>query len=258
MRIPRDWFGPREELVPFGPQVSDVESPERLPRSPTRVEGGAAVDPNSFWDEGSSSLQGVVDAAPEDTEGFGGATSAAGHAARWAWRPAGFYALRPGSGLIAGIVAAAAVAVACVGALGLLAGHRDVGRAAGRSGEYASVASNDSIDARMVERPRLWRSASESHPRRSTRKTHRSFSPVVSSNSAQGEPVSYHAAALVNQVAASSGESASYDTQPAAPSPPQRSSATSASASDRSNSSSAPQPAHPSPTGALTCISNCG
>lgn len=50
VRIPRDWFGPVEELVPFGPRTAEADVP---------------VDPNSFWDESSGSIQHVV-GAPRD------------------------------------------------------------------------------------------------------------------------------------------------------------------------------------------------
>lgn len=273
MRIPRDWFGPPDDLVPFGPRVADGESRRREPPSPARVEAGAGMDPNSFWDEASSSIQGVVDANRDgDTQELVGAMSTgqpstAGNRASWGRRPAELreWLLRPR--FMAGIVAATALAFACAGALGLVEAHRaskksssvshGVGRAAQQSGEYASVASTGSLDARMVERPHVRRSVSVSHPERSARKTHRSVSPVVPSSYPQGEPVSYHKASPANQVATRSGGSASYQTAATAPSPPQGSSAATASASDRSNSS-APQPPHPSPTGALTCISNCG
>jgi hypothetical protein len=258
VRIPRDWFGPREGLVPFGTQVADGESRAREPLSPTRVE---AVDPNSFWDEGSGAIQDVVEAAPHhDRQEVVGATRTAGNAASWRRRRAELRKWLRRPRFVAGLVAAAALAFAGMGALGLFAAHqvsRGIGGAVGHPGEYASVASTDSIDARMVERPHVRRSLSVSHPARSTRVTHHSVSPVVVSNSTQGEPVSYNETPSVNRKTTSSGESSSYQPQPTAPRPPQRSSATAATASD-SSGSSAPQPARPAPTGALTCLSNCG
>lgn len=254
--------------MPFGPGTGRPNVDGGVPRSAGE---GAPVDPNSFWDEGSGAIQDVVEAAPPgDAQEFFGATStvrpsSAGHASsrRWRFGELGQWPLRRRS--IAGIVGATALGVACLGVAGLVAADRarlepstvahGVGRVAGQSGEYASAPNTDSIDARMVERARLRRSVSVLPSGRSTRATRHSASPVVPSNSAQGEPVSYHEAPPVNQVATRSGESAA--ALPGAPSSPQRSSATTARASDRSGSS-ASRPAHPSPTGVLTCISNCG
>lgn len=60
VRIPRDWFGPPDELVPLGRSASHgVPGPE----PPAAVEPGPPVDPNRFWDESSSSIQEVVEAS---------------------------------------------------------------------------------------------------------------------------------------------------------------------------------------------------
>ena len=65
IRIPRDWFGPRDELVPFGPRASQAEA--------GRVERPEApLDPNSFWDESSNSIQDVVGAVGESANGGAG------------------------------------------------------------------------------------------------------------------------------------------------------------------------------------------
>lgn len=47
VRIPRDWFGPTEDLVPFGPRASAPAD---------------QLDPNTFWDESSNHIQDVVEA----------------------------------------------------------------------------------------------------------------------------------------------------------------------------------------------------
>lgn len=47
VRIPRDWFGPVDELVPIGRPASDADS--------------APLDPNTFWDGSSSSIQDAVE-----------------------------------------------------------------------------------------------------------------------------------------------------------------------------------------------------
>jgi hypothetical protein len=50
VRIPRDWFGPAEDLVPLGPRASAP---------------GDQLDPNTFWDESSNDIQHVVEAPAE-------------------------------------------------------------------------------------------------------------------------------------------------------------------------------------------------
>jgi hypothetical protein len=51
VRFPREWIGPREELVPFGPSAEQPQD-EAAP-----TEGGAA----DFWGEGSAAVQAVVE-----------------------------------------------------------------------------------------------------------------------------------------------------------------------------------------------------
>lgn len=77
VRIPRDWFGPKEDLVPFGPAASQTNLVEpakigdhrrqsklgsltRRDPEPTATESRAPLDPNTFWGEDSSLIQGVV------------------------------------------------------------------------------------------------------------------------------------------------------------------------------------------------------
>lgn len=63
VRFPRDWFGPPDELVPFGPRASKAN-----PRSTDTH--AASLDPNSFWDGSSSSFQDVVEAPAGDGPGL--------------------------------------------------------------------------------------------------------------------------------------------------------------------------------------------
>jgi hypothetical protein len=62
IRLPRDWLGPRDELVPFGPpaEPSDVEGPAAVPTARAA----------EFWGEDSAALQDAVPApaAIERTE----------------------------------------------------------------------------------------------------------------------------------------------------------------------------------------------
>jgi hypothetical protein len=66
VRIPRDWFGPREELVPFGPRAAQLEAEREA--SADRVSeqasapGDLPLDPNMFWGEDATSIHDVVDA----------------------------------------------------------------------------------------------------------------------------------------------------------------------------------------------------
>ncbi len=64
VRFPREWLGPREELVPFGPDADEDQSFA----SP---EDG----PADFWGEGSAAVQAVFEASPP------------GDAPRRRWRP---------------------------------------------------------------------------------------------------------------------------------------------------------------------------
>jgi hypothetical protein len=60
VRLPRDWLGPREELVPIGSRARAAETPDDAP--PESLPPTAA----SFWDEDSGSLQAPMQ-APADT-----------------------------------------------------------------------------------------------------------------------------------------------------------------------------------------------
>ncbi len=52
VRIPRDWFGPKDELVPFGPRASEAVKEEKA-RS-------GVEDPNRFWGEDAGSVHDVL------------------------------------------------------------------------------------------------------------------------------------------------------------------------------------------------------
>ena len=73
MRFPRDWFGPVEELVPFGVASEPVDS------HPGPKETGASVvelappvpRAEDFWSEGSAAVQDAVQ-APEADDAIGG------------------------------------------------------------------------------------------------------------------------------------------------------------------------------------------
>jgi hypothetical protein len=59
VRIPRDWYGPKDELVPVGPRAS--ESP---PPTAGASEQSRPVDPNAFWGEEASFVHDAVEGSP--------------------------------------------------------------------------------------------------------------------------------------------------------------------------------------------------
>ena len=61
--FPRDWLGPRDELIPIG------RPPERSANGPAD-EGGPAPTADDFWSEGSAAVQSAL-RAPEDFEAIG-------------------------------------------------------------------------------------------------------------------------------------------------------------------------------------------
>lgn len=71
VRLPRDWLGPRDELVPFGPSAEhdDLKAGESA-SGPDQDEGSStspeAISPDDFWGERSASLQGPLDEADGD------------------------------------------------------------------------------------------------------------------------------------------------------------------------------------------------
>ncbi len=89
LRFPRDWFGPPEELVPFGPGADEVATAGQQDGpsvQSTDVDlGESAVSPptaDAFWTEESPKVHGAV-RAQEDYAGVSGADTSSR-----AWRPA--------------------------------------------------------------------------------------------------------------------------------------------------------------------------
>jgi hypothetical protein len=71
VRLPRDWLGPREELVPFGPRAAFGEGDDPRPEP-----DDSAPSPSDFWGEQSAAIQSAVQApaVPDDAhEGPAGA-----------------------------------------------------------------------------------------------------------------------------------------------------------------------------------------
>ena len=90
VRLPRDWLGPREELVPFGPRASSEDS-EELPPS--------AED---FWGERSAAIHDALE-APADTAG----RPVGAHTRRWFDR-------RPRAAALVGLAIALLVVIGIV------------------------------------------------------------------------------------------------------------------------------------------------
>ncbi len=68
VRLPRDWLGPRDELVPLGPASGDPAPGAAPPPSPT-----PPPSPEDFWGEGSAQIQDALQGpspggVPRDTE----------------------------------------------------------------------------------------------------------------------------------------------------------------------------------------------
>jgi len=72
VRLPRDWLGPREELVPIGPRARAAQPPDTESLPPTAA---------SFWGEDSGSLHSPME-APRDPSLGDGAPAASGAARR--------------------------------------------------------------------------------------------------------------------------------------------------------------------------------
>lgn len=65
VRIPRDWFGPKDDLVPFGPAAwsGEAESTAEA-RSESARRAEAPLDADTFWGEDADSLHDVFDERP--------------------------------------------------------------------------------------------------------------------------------------------------------------------------------------------------
>jgi hypothetical protein len=130
IRLPRDWLGPRDELIPFGPSSEDADPSSGASGGPPA--GGPtppddkAVSAEDFWGERSAAVQGPLDepdpdlgeSRPEDAAGMG-------FAARRRLR-------------VPTLAAAAAVVVALAVAAGVVASLQ-AGPASHRTGPRAQV-----------------------------------------------------------------------------------------------------------------------
>jgi hypothetical protein len=232
VRFPREWLGPTEELVPFGspadetPLVADASAPDM------------AAD---FWGEDSAALQAVVEGpagvGSSDTDGAA---------------PRGILATRIRVSRRRGLAGAAAVVAVFLAVAGSVLGsggkpsrpaHKTALSIASVSGVGDSAA--EARKTKAVRRP----AARHSVARRSARaRNHRSPARHLPTRISAPATGSGSAASTANTAAATSSPpptGPSSETRPAQNQPP-------------TQAASAAKPAQPSPTGALTCISNCG
>jgi hypothetical protein len=129
--FPRDWIGPREELIPFGPgarraEADEPDAPSRAASTSTPRQAGSAFppSPNDFWSEGAAAMHDalqVPDPVWAEPQPSGSA-----------WRTDAIGALRRPhrSGLAAAVVAGAFALVAAVAVLPRLGGTQGVRRTA--------------------------------------------------------------------------------------------------------------------------------
>jgi hypothetical protein len=64
VRIPRDWFGPKDELVPFGPRAWEGTAAD----STAGPNDAPPLDGDLFWGEDAGSVHDVLDAPPEGSK----------------------------------------------------------------------------------------------------------------------------------------------------------------------------------------------
>jgi hypothetical protein len=119
VRLPRDWLGPREDLVPFGPRATP-DSPEAdvPPASPA----GPPTSADDFWGEHSAAVQSAlqVPAVHEDAGGGSADTPALRPGGVDRRALAGAAAIRPGR-LDRRVLAGAAAVLTIAAALALIA-----------------------------------------------------------------------------------------------------------------------------------------
>lgn len=202
VRLPRDWLGPRDELVPFGPRSAPPEANETPP------------SPSDFWGEQSAELQSALrgPAVREDPDDGPDAAPAIrfGHVDR-----------RAMTGVAAVLMIAAATVVALVanslgpgGAPKPLGGSK-IGFATVFSGGISSISQLDlgQTAVARVATPKIRRTRHESAPKRSQKHARPRPRPSVS---ASPRIVSYAATA-------SRGTETRSETPPATTSAPPRS-----------------------------------
>jgi hypothetical protein len=94
VRLPRDWLGPRDELIPFGPSADSADDSVPPPTA------------DDFWGEDSSSIQTAVEAPASVDPGWGAASRARARE--------GFHTRARAISVLGGVAAALLVTLAVV------------------------------------------------------------------------------------------------------------------------------------------------
>jgi hypothetical protein len=105
VRLPRDWLGPREELVPIGSRAGAAETPENDALPPTAA---------SFWDEDGGSLQAPMQAPAGPREPAPEVQSRSGRRRSLPRRRWPIRSPRGRASAVAGVLAVCAVSVIAV------------------------------------------------------------------------------------------------------------------------------------------------
>jgi hypothetical protein len=95
VRLPRDWLGPRDELIPFGPSADSADESASPPTA------------DDFWGEESSSIQTAVEAPAFVDPGWGAASRARARE--------GFHTRARAVWVLGGVAAALLITLAVVG-----------------------------------------------------------------------------------------------------------------------------------------------
>jgi hypothetical protein len=95
VRLPRDWLGPRDELIPFGPSADSADESASPPTA------------DDFWGEDSSSIQTAVEAPAFVDPGWGAASRARARE--------GFHTRARAVWVLGGVAAALLITLAVVG-----------------------------------------------------------------------------------------------------------------------------------------------
>ena len=252
VRLPRDWLGPREELVPIGARARAAETPDDPPAEslpPTAA---------SFWDENSGSLQAPMQAPADAWQGQWEPASAepaavAGSAPtrrRWIPRPHRPWSLRNGfapprrraTAAIAGILGACLLIALAV--IGETAGgtHNHGGKTAASSKSTAIVTATGVNRARLkAQTPVVTEIRKEPASHRAVRSPARKARSRVSTHR-HPHSVARPAASASHPVGATTPASSSTSTS-STPSSGSASSSPPASSTRSSSSSSQHQPA---------------
>jgi hypothetical protein len=112
VRLPRDWLGPREDLVPFGPRGTASEPDPSASASSPEAPPSAA----DFWGERSAAIHGALE-APAEGQTEAGADASGDVGAPERRRPVAGFGIRRVAAVTGLALAAAALAAVAFGVL---------------------------------------------------------------------------------------------------------------------------------------------